>query len=531
MLSLKRSFPFFIVLLVLYQQVVSLLINFDLYQIRDIFIYLAWIPVFSLLVYLLNKKAIYQIILTLFFIDGFFNLAHLLVIKGPITASSLFVLLNTNLSEATDFVDLKADNSWILILPFVLIYIFGLVRWQKQQEKIKIDFVWTIILLYSVIFLTENALNGRLVRKGIPPTEKALISFYDEAKIYANLKKRSILPVMVTDENSEERKIFVLILGESLNRNHLSLYGYKRETTPKLEKRGDIIRYDDVVSPFSNTLNSVLSMLTESNLDNQFGFDSSLSLIDIFHSSGYKTFWISNQSPIGVWDNGVFNVAQTADVVNFVNQSSNSSFESLSQISYDERLFEPFKTVLKDSSAKKMIIIHLMGSHAGYSKRFPESFEKFKGETSERERIINDYDNSVFYNDFIIDSLISVLNQYLLTNKDVSGSMIYISDHGENVFDENDMVGHDFAGKVPNANIEIPMLVWLSPKFQKEYPEKLTVIEKNRNLPFLSDDLFYSILDLNGISYAGMKRERSIFNIKFDSTRMRILSNGQEYKR
>src|SRR5436853_5501709 len=171
----------------------------------------------------------------------------------------------------------------------------------------------------------------------------------------------------------------------------MSLYNYFKKTDPRLEKRNDIIVYKNVVSAYSNTLNALLSALTESNLENKMSFDKSISLIDVFHSSGFKTIWLSNQSPIGVWDNAIYNLAQTSDISIFVNNNGNTSFESTYLSSYDEQLFGPFYSAIKDTAKDKFIVIHLMGSHSAYSKRYPPEFNKFNNYKTRREKLINEY--------------------------------------------------------------------------------------------------------------------------------------------
>ncbi|HRP58781.1 MAG TPA: sulfatase-like hydrolase/transferase, partial [Vicingus sp.] len=172
----------------------------------------------------------------------------------------------------------------------------------------------------------------------------------------------------------------------------MSVYGYSKETNPKLKKRSDIIFYDDVVSAYSVTFKSVLSMLTNSNIENNLNIDEAVSLIDVFHSAGFKTYWISNQSPIGVWDNAIYNLAQTSDQVVFVNKFGNSSFESTYLASYDEMIFEPLQTVLQDDEKNRFVVVHLMGSHSSYNKRYPSTFNKFNNHSSDKEQLINEYD-------------------------------------------------------------------------------------------------------------------------------------------
>ncbi len=491
MKTLKQLFPPLLLTLVLYVQMVSIFVNYSIYDSRELVILFVWIPLFTLPYLLTRKKIVYKIAVTLFFIAGFINLAHLVILKGPVSASSLFILLNTNISEAREFMELKYSGLLFLIVPYLFLFVLAMSNVKPVNLYPKSNYILVIVLLFSLLFLSENLIQGRLIRKGVPQTTKALISFADEIKTYKALKKRKVTKHEVGFKTTElEQHIFVLIIGESCNRNHLSLYDYSKKTNPKLEQRNDIIVFNDVVSPYSNTLRSVLSALTESNLENKMGFDKSISLIDIFHSINFKTFWLSNQSPIGIWDNAIYNLAQTSDVSIFVNNTGNTSFESTYLSSFDERLFETLHTTLKDDSRNKFIVIHLMGSHSAYSKRYPPDFDAFTIHSNNKEQLINAYDNSILYNDFIVDSMFSILNSYRSQTYKTISSCIYFSDHGENVYDENDNAGHDYSGSMPKSNVEIPFIVWLSPEYKNKFSEKNLAILSNTDLPFVSDDLF-----------------------------------------
>jgi len=501
-----------------------------MYDSRELVIFLAWIPLFTLPYLLTRSSIVYKTVVTLFFIFGIINLTHLLILKGPVSASSLFILLNTNTSEAWEFIELKSSGLMLLIIPYLFLFVITLRNVKPVKIGSKSTSIIVIVLLFSSLFLAENLIHGRLVRKAIPQTTKALISFAEEIKTYSALKKRKVIKLEVDFTTKElEQQIFVLILGESSNRNHMSLYDYSKRTTPKLDKRNDIIVFNNVVSPYSNTLGSVLSALTESNLENKMSFDKSISLIDIFHSINFKTFWLSNQSPIGIWDNAAYNLAQTSDVSVFVNNTGNTSFESTYLSSYDERLFQPFYAALNEDSRNKFIVIHLMGSHSAYSKRYPPEYNVFTNGSTNKEQLIDAYDNSVLYTDFIVDSMLTILKSYRSKSRKTISSCIYLSDHGENIYDENDNAGHDYSGSMPKSNVEIPFIVWLSSEYKNKFSEKESTLLANRDLPFVSDDLFHAILDLNGIACEAYSKSRSIFNRDYNSERLRILEDNMDY--
>ena len=209
--------------------------------------------------------------------------------------------------------------------------------------------------------------------------------------------------------------------------------------------------------------------------------------------------------------------------MNFVNIAGSSEFEATANKSFDEKVLEPFKNVLADTASNKLIVIHLMGSHATYSSRYPIEFDRFT-DVENGDQLINEYDNSVLYNDFIVNEIFSITaNDSKMKPKSLY-SVIYLSDHGENVHDEGEGVGHTWANSIPKCNVEIPFVVWISPNYEAQ--KNLTIDE---SLPFVAEDLFYSMIDLNGISIEHNQLKRSLFNHSFNATRKRVLEDGKDY--
>ena len=523
---LLELYPPILLLLIFIPILIGFVIDYDLSDSRYVIINLVWVLLFTVPYCLFHKKIFYQLAILIYFLVGFIEISHWIILKGPLTITSLLVLASTNYQESIEFLDLKATGGLFLLLPYLFIFIIAFKHSPKQNKKSNYHFYLIgIISLASCVFILENSINNRFIRKGTPQIVKVTLSFFDKINLYKEVLKKNTPRIVdaKTLENVKQQTV-ILIIGESCNKNHLSLYGAKRKTNPKLEKRGDIIAYNDIISPYSNTINSVLSILSQSNLENKLPFDKSIDIIDVFHSAGFKTYWISNQSPIGVWENLISVFAKKSDYTKFVNTTSNSSFEATLNTSYDSKLFKPLISVLNEKVNKKFIIIHLMGSHSSYSKRYPSNFNLFKGSNS-KEETIAEYDNSILYNDFIIDSLLNIIS---IKKNDIT-SAIYLSDHGENVYDELDKVGHDYANTLPKANVEIPFLVWLSPAYRKLNPIKTTTIKRNKNKPFVSDDLFHTIMDLNNIKSPLLILPRSIFSDSFNADRKRILVDGKNY--
>ncbi|MBW7869231.1 MAG: phosphoethanolamine transferase [Brumimicrobium sp.] len=518
--------PYDVVLLGLSPILVGSFIDWDLVDFRYIFINLLWILPFTLTASGLRSSIPIKIGSIFIFISGCMEIAHWLIVKGPISTASLLTLLATNFEESKSFLALQGLLPFLILIPYLVLFLFSL---RRKRVFIQDKFKFWVISVFALVFIAftcENAFHQRFIRKATPQFVKTLFSFSEQYGFFKQTEGNTVRKVQA-NKIDNQGSIFVLILGESLNRSHLSLYGYPRPTTPKLEKRQDIYVFRDVVSPYSNTINSVLSLLTESNLENQKKPLESIDVFDIFSSAGYQTYWLSNQPPYGIWENKVTTLGKKAQHVQFLNLASNSSMEATLAASYDEKVLLPFQKILSQQVNNQFIVIHLMGNHTAYEKRYPSSFSIFSGNTS-KEKTIAAYDNAVLYNDFVVDSLLHILQQYSeSTNKIVSA--IYLSDHGENVYDENDVVGHVYAGKLPKANVEIPLILWLSDAYKHKYPQKIPLIEQNLNAPYVSDDLFYSILDLNQIQTPLFEPSRSIFHKQFNAQRKRILEDGFDY--
>ena len=526
---LKTLFPIRLIFMILYVQIVEMFFNFEQYDFQQLAIWGAWIPLLMLPYLLSKKKWSFTLFATLIFIENLVNLIHLIIVKGGITVSSLFIIANTNLSESSEFMGLKMSFHFLLLLPYIGLFVFSLLKIPPVIYSRKSIILLVIVFVYSAIYLTDNIVHARFVRKALPATTRTVIEFQREIKTYKLLKNRKIAKIEAGFEQTKNcRQICVLVLGESVNRNHLRLYGYHRNTTPRFSARNDIFVYSDVVSPYSYTLNAILSLYTEATLENQKSFDLSISLLDVFYSAGFKTFWLSNQSPIGVWDNGVFNMAQTAEISKFINRSSNSSFENTLKKSYDELLLSELSEILKDTAQNLFITIHLMGSHSSYSKRYPPKFEYFKNSTTKKQKITDHYDNSIRYTDYVLDSMITLLANFS-SNSNSIASLIYCSDHGENIFNYNNTAGHDWSGYLPDCIVEIPLIFWLSDSYRNKYPDKTVTVLKNKDLPFMNDNLFHVILDLQNIETRYFDSSKSVINTQYEIPQKRILEDGRAY--
>ncbi len=207
----------------------------------------------------------------------------------------------------------------------------------------------------------------------------------------------------------------IIILGESVNKNHMDIYGYNKKTTPflaQLIKQEQSFKYN-VIAPTNQTRFSVPIILTSATVKRYDDFYKSKSLVSTFREYGYKTYWLSNQAKGGT-DGAVVSIAKEADYTKIKNLF-------WSQGTTDSILLKLLDKVYTETSNKEVYFFHLMGSHFRYKSRYDKNHTLFK----KTNNIIEEYDNTIFFSDYILSQ---IYNKFKPNSKVL---FIYISDHGE----------------------------------------------------------------------------------------------------
>ncbi len=492
----------------------------------------------------------------LFFLIGLVDIFLFLSFSSFLNSIFFTTVLSSNFSEAREFFSfyVLTPKTLLFLGGFVLLsFVFLYPRYKIRIGKFHIApniyrILGLIVLLVSFLLLVPrvskaNWLESRsaLVRYCLVVSDsiaennnyiaqyKTLMQTLDE-----NLSKRS-------DEilsNTLHLPTVVLIIGESTQRNYMSLYGYGLPTTPKLDtllQSGNLIAFSNVISPHSHTNNSLQKMLTFSNYENtQIPWFMQQNFIDILNLAGYKTHWLSNQEAISIWGNIPEALSRRAQNTRF------SSFKTGNddKMFFDDILLPMLEETLAsaNSTEKQFYVLHLMGSHISYKNRYPKSFAHFSpqdlrqngldiltAETNLNQSQLETkahYCNAIFYNDEVVSSIIESF-------ADKEALVIYLSDHGDEVYDFRDFVGHtETMGS--RFMVEIPFMVYMSESFKQKYPDIFTKVQQAKDKPFMNDDFIHSFLDLLGIVSKDYESSRSIFSPNYNEKRIRIFS-GLDY--
>jgi heptose-I-phosphate ethanolaminephosphotransferase len=327
-----------------------------------------------------------------------------------------------------------------------------------------------------------------------------------------------------TDSMANQPATLVLVIGESTNRQRMSLYGYPRQTTPELDKLKDQLAvFDNVITPRPYTIEALQQVLTFADEEHPDLYLTTPSLVSMMKQAGYKTFWITNQQTMTKRNTMLTTFSEQADEQVYLNNNRNQNAAQ-----YDGDVIEPFNKALADAAPRKLIVVHLLGTHMSYQYRYPPTFNKFTdrqgvpdGVRDDQVPTYNSYDNAVLYNDFVVSSLIK---DYAKT--DPNGFLLYLSDHGEDVFDS---AGHNTLGRNENKPTApmytIPFIAWASPKWRESHDWSFA---GDLGRPFSSSQLIHTWADLAGLSFDELDRSKSLVS---DSFKPRPLMIGNPYER
>ena len=484
------------------------------YLIQQLKVLIFWLPLFSSIYLLAKNRAVLFCLSFPLIIMGTIEILHIFLINTTLSEASLFAIFDTNPGEALDYIDTSVSSKHYLIAATYIVACVILILKDKTARNTTFKMQMVAVGVLAAILLVVTYKGGQIAF--FPVVEAGLLYSKEMEEYQSIIEQRKALlnnpePLKGTKALIDDfEQTYVLIIGESTNRNHTSLYGYKRETTPVLDsEKSKLLVYQDVVSPFSQTLPTLQLALTAANKENDKKYYNAFSLIDVARAAGFNTYWISNQAPTG----GISILGNTVDKSFFVNLTGDS-YLAVRSVSRDEKIFPYFKKALELPSKKKLIFVHLMGTHFTYNKRYPIQYDKYTSYSNEKEKVINEYDNSVLYNDYIVSELISQLEQYNATSPRNIAALVYLSDHGEEVYDSRDYAGHGQAD-VSRHHVEIPFLVWVSESFKQRNQGKYLQMKQNLGVPYITDDLFHSMLDLMSISSPQLDTAHSIFSTDF----------------
>jgi len=426
-------------------------------------------------------------------------------------------LLETDIKESAEQLSLPFFIHVLLKagIPSALLILTKVVYqpWRKELVERASVFAGSIAIVTLVVFANFKGITlfGRShpeLRMYINPTYPV----YSLVKVLAkgsSLTPKEPLKVTAPDASrtpSSHKSLFVLVVGETARAEQFSLNGYSRNTNPELASH-DIVNFTDVQSCGTDTAESLPCMFSDlgrGNYSRKEAFKRE-NLLDILKRTGVTVHWLDNNS-------GSKGVADRIARTSFTD--AKDPLLCTTEECFDEIMLRDFDKLLSENSGDMFLVLHQKGSHGpSYYKRSPANFKKYIPECTqdnvqdcEKQTIINAYDNTILYTDHFLAKLIGRLKK-----ETYSTAMLYVSDHGESL-GENNMYLHGMPYSLaPKQQTQVPMIFWGSDSYLKERNIDKAPLATQKNSQYSHDYLFHSILGLFKVKTEAYKQELDLF--------------------
>jgi len=307
----------------------------------------------------------------------------------------------------------------------------------------------------------------------------------------------------------------VLVIGESSRSDRWQLFGYGRKTTPRLSAMSDLILFPDVATQSVATRYAVPNLISRRPVltsDGKVALSAEPSILAALKQVGYRTSWLSNQGVGGFYESPIAMYADDADEAVYFNPTSYDA-----RGTYDEALLAPLRRRL-DIKGRKFVVLHTLCSHFDFSHRYPPSFDIYrpslttvpaqdgiKQNASLAVQVSNAYDNSIQYTDSLLSQVIEAVD-----GKGDAAVVMYISDHGQDVFDEQCQAKG--ITRASSHSFTVPTLIWASAKAKMQIGDRLDAISSFRTQPKVANAVPQTLLDLIGVITPSAMRTPSWFD-------------------
>ena len=305
----------------------------------------------------------------------------------------------------------------------------------------------------------------------------------------------------------------VFVLGESATRGHWGLYGYPRNTTPEMAALGaELTVFTDLVTTDGATSDAMRSLFTTRTIEKR--SDVRYSMPQALRACGFDAAVFSNQWRWDGFDSDESYSFAGCDPFLCMSECGETN-------GYDSVLLKYLDKSLATTKGSRVVFLHLMGSHGDCRDRYPWENLPFGAETNKpvvmasRKGNIDDYDNSIWYTDKILGEVVRrarALHQ--------PAWVIYVPDHGETPSSKNWRLATD-----PDL-WNIPFVVWTSPEFNAQYPERVAALRRAKDKPLQSDQLLYGLLRFMGVEGLGVSPSEDFLDDAFLPRRPRRVQGG-----
>lgn len=486
-----------------------------------------------------------------------FQLVLLYLFGTGVIAVDMFLnLVTTNPGEAMELLDNLAPAVVGVFVVYLPLLILGGVNIRRDsrlsvsfQQRVRhwamqIGAIGLFCLLASYLMVDDYRMRNQLYPVNI--CYNLYLAFERNA---ASENYKEVSRNFKFDARSEHSatapEVYVMVVGETARAHNFSLYGYPRNTNPLLSKTPGIKAFPNVTTQSNTTHKSVPMLLSAASAEDFERLFHEKGILAAFKEAGFHTVFISNQLPNHSF---IDFLGEQADEHYFLKKE-----DALQGNHYDEDLLQKLDEILPKADAsssahyhyryrKLFVVLHSYGSHFNYQERYPRSFAYFKpdsrseAKSENRRDLLNAYDNTIRYTDYILHGIIERLQKWEGVQTKTDGvydqpisAMLYTSDHGENIFDDERSLFLHAAPKASDYELHVPFIIWTSEGFSKQYPDILKALGENRSKQVQSSlSAFHTMLGIGGIQTHYRQDEYSVASDKYHPLKLLYLDDHDE---
>jgi heptose-I-phosphate ethanolaminephosphotransferase len=465
-----------------------------------------------------------------------------------ISPNVIMLFVETNARESKEFLESMLDKPQLWQVPLCVagMIVLNIIveknrlrvnQWCKGPKTTKVLRGIAIILLVGGVIFSYNYVKLFLcdemnevdewrshMRNPDDLVTKVVVSFYDMSIAEKEMSRVITLAEQVEalpQSASNDSLNVIVVIGESYIREHAALYGYPLQTTPFLsheQKEGRLFVFTDMVSPYNQTTRVIRNLLSCNSLGHHEDWSSAPPFTAIYKKNGYHVTMYDNQKN---FDMG-FVFAYSLNTYLYHPQIMKACYHETndSTFEFDGQMVDDYQK-RQTPSAKRLVLFHLLGQHVGFEYRYPKNFAYFNEDSLSfrkepwltkdmREDIVH-YDNATRYNDHVLQQIIGLYDQQ-------NTIVVYLSDHGEEVYDYRENSGRDDWGmgsdprQVLRWQYMVPFVVWCSDKYATTHPDIIKQLQNATSRPAMLDNVCQLLFHLSDLKTPYYNKTRDVLS-------------------
>lgn len=465
-----------------------------------------------------------------------------------ISPNVIMLFVETNARESKEFLESMLDKPQLWQVPLCVagMIVLNIIveknrlrvnQWCKGPKTTKVLRGIAIILLVGGVIFSYNYVKLFLcdemnevdewrshMRNPDDLVTKVVVSFYDMSIAEKEMSRVITLAEQVEalpQSASNDSLNVIVVIGESYIREHAALYGYPLQTTPFLsheQKEGRLFVFTDMVSPYNQTTRVIRNLLSCNSLGHHEDWSSAPPFTAIYKKNGYHVTMYDNQKN---FDMG-FVFAYSLNTYLYHPQIMKACYHETndSTSEFDGQMVDDYQK-RQTPCAKRLVLFHLLGQHVGFEYRYPKNFAYFNEDSLSfrkepwltkdmREDIVH-YDNATRYNDHVLQQIIGLYDQQ-------NTIVVYLSDHGEEVYDYRENSGRDDWGmgsdprQVLRWQYMVPFVVWCSDKYAATHPDIIKQLQNATSRPAMLDNVCQLLFHLSDLKTPYYNKTRDVLS-------------------